>query len=647
MARSSVWRYRVVVATVAATLTDLRAARASDVATVGGKPVTLDVTETTLVSQQFDARRNEGEDVRDHGYGSWINRLNVALKWERWTLGMRLDSSAYWRRPVDRGVCTAGQSRACIPPEQVDSVLRDDSSRYRDYIYPAKLFARYTGDELELTAGDAYVQFGRGFVLSLRKVDELGIDTTVRGAKVTFTRDPFAFTVVAGVLNPTRIDEATGRALIVPRDVVADPARGIEGDRFGPQPIFGSDRVVGAQIQAGRGLPVVLSTHGAQFTRCAPHRYESDGRIAMGTFDSPFGSCAPSDTETWLATLPSAVTPTIAASEVFLGGQSIEIPSLWKHGSLYVEAVVERRRHDKAPNDPAASGNALYASLTTNAGHFTSTLEAKSYRNFYGVTGAVDQTRASAFANVSYTNIPQAELATQDSAFGFFNACVNGGRLRTDYRLSSDLLIYVQGIYAFTKSEVAGGGCDEQGRTLRREDGSGISAARTSNRVFDGLGGAEWVYDKGRSHFFVSAGARDDTKESGAAYYNEFQAQYTLSQHIRGPYSIELTGRHRVRKEENQNIRDAAIGPAYWRQGEHYSALKVAPKWVFSQGIEYTTQLGFPTYYLNGSVLYRFTSDSNLRVFAGQQRGGLKCVSGICKVFPAYAGARVELTLRF
>ncbi len=76
-------------------------------------------------------------------------------------------------------------------------------------------------------------------------------------------------------------------------------------------------------------------------------------------------------------------------------------------------------------------------------------------------------------------------------------------------------------------------------------------------------------------------------------------------------------------------------------------ALKVAPKWVFSQGIEYTTLIGFPTYYFNGSILYRFTSESNLKIFFGQQRGGLKCVSGICKVFPAFSGARVELTLRF
>jgi hypothetical protein len=609
---------------------------------VDERPVTLDVTETSIVSQQFNARVGEGENIQDHGYGTWINRLNATLNWQQWTLGVRLDSSLYWRRPADQPVCGPGESGACIAPAQVGNVVRDDASRYRNYIYPAKIFAKYTSKNLEVIAGDAYVQFGRGLVLSLRKVDELGIDTTVRGAKLTWTTDPFSVTLVGGILNPTRIDEATGRALILSHAVAPDPAHGVEGDRFGPQPIYGSDRVVGAQIQAGRGLPVVLSTHAVRFTRCAPYHYDQKGFVDDGTFQSPFGSCDPSDTQTWLAAIPASVTPTISASEIFMGSQSLEIPSLWKHGSLYVEAAVQKRHHDNTPNDPTANGNALYAALTTNAGRFTSTLEVKSYRNFYGVTGAVDQSRASAFSNVAYTNIPSAELVTQDAAIGFFNACVDGGRLRTDYRLSPELLVYVQGIYAFTKSEIAGGGCDERGRTI-----SVVGADQTSNRVWDGLGGFEWLFDRNDSQLVASAGGRDDTKQNGDPYYSEGHAEYTLTKHVIGPYSVELTGRHRLRKEENQNIRVFADGPAYWREGEHYTALKVAPKWVFSQGIEYTTQLGFPTYYFNGSVLYRFSSGSNIKIFGGQQRGGLKCVSGICKVFPAYSGARVELTVRF
>jgi hypothetical protein len=99
-------------------------------------------------------------------------------------------------------------------------------------------------------------------------------------------------------------------------------------------------------------------------------------------------------------------------------------------------------------------------------------------------------------------------------------------------------------------------------------------------------------------------------------------------------------------KQERENIRDTFEGEP-WRQGEHQTALKVAPKWILSQGIEYTTQVGLPTYYFNGGILYRFTSQSNIRLYAGQNRGGLRCVSGICRQLPAFSGARAELTLRF
>ena len=43
----------------------------------------------------------------------------------------------------------------------------------------------------------------------------------------------------------------------------------------------------------------------------------------------------------------------------------------------------------------------------------------------------------------------------------------------------------------------------------------------------------------------------------------------------------------------------------------------------------------------------QFPKDSNLRLFAGQQRGALRCLNGVCKVFPDFTGARAELVLRF
>jgi hypothetical protein len=143
------------------------------------------------------------------------------------------------------------------------------------------------------------------------------------------------------------------------------------------------------------------------------------------------------------------------------------------------------------------------------------------------------------------------------------------------------------------------------------------------------------------------SGIRDDRKADGDPFYHEAHADYQITKHMGGPFSLELTGRHRLRWEEAQNVRPPSYSEQLWHEGEHYTTLKIAPKWAISQGVEYTTRVGFPTMYFNGSALYRFTSDSNIRIFVGQQRGGLKCISGVCKVFPDFEGARAELTVRF
>jgi hypothetical protein len=599
-------------------------ARAVDL-TGGDRPLRLDVTETSIVAQHFDAR--EGENIADQGYGAWLNRLNLALAYGRFTVGTRLDSSVYWLRPVDRSDIDAATTQL---------LLRDEVSRYRNGIYPAKIWATYSAPGLEITAGDAYVQFGRGLILSMRKIDELGVDTTLRGAKIAWQSDPFAATLVAGLANPSRVDEATGRALFLPLPSA--------GDARGPQPLFGSDRIIGAEIQAGRGLPITLTTHAVRLTRCAPYRYDEQGRVIDGTFDAPIGSCAENDTSTWLSTVPRGTGPIISASAVEMVGQGIEVPSLWGHGKLYVEGAIQRRHHGE-PNEPLTDGNALYGAFSTAFGPVTNTLEIKSYRNFYPLAGAVNVSRASAFNNVQYSTPPTAELITQDSMFGFFNACVDGGRLRTDVRTSEALLLYGTAAYFHTKSEVSGGGCDKFGHTVATGVLGGPDAVQTY--VQDGVLGVEWRFDDDQSHLFASGGVRNDTYSSGDVFYREGHVEYAFTKHLSGPFSLEMQGRHRIRREDGQNQKGGDPSGEAWREGENYAALKWAPKWVFTQGFEYTTLVGLPTYYWNGSLLYRITADSNVRLFVGQQRGGLRCVSGVCKLFPAFEGARAEVTVRF
>jgi hypothetical protein len=590
-----------------------------DLPKVDSSPVTLEVTETSIVAQRFNPRA--GENPNDQGYFAWLNRLNAVLGWKKLTLGVRLDSSLYALRPEDRTFDNAQLAR---------NARIDGATRYRNALYPAKVFLTYRTDGLEVTAGDAYVQFGRGLVLSMRKVDELGIDTTLFGAKIVATKDVFSLTLIGGLGNPARVDEPTGRALFLPKP--------IEGDRLGAQPVFGNDRIVGASITAGRGLAVVASTNAVMLTRCAPYRYNPDGTIVDGTFDAPFGTCDEADRATFLTTLPR-VGPVIKSRRTINASQTLEVPNLWGHGNLYLEGAVQKR--DASENETNTEGNALYGSFVLSGGRITNTVEMKSYRNFYPLAASVNVSRASAFGSIAYSAPPTAEPVISDTMFFDFNACATGGRDRLDYRLTDSLLVYGTFGYYVSKTEQPTGQCDRLGRSTASDK------IATTDYVTDASVGAEWRFDNDKSIAFFNVNGRHDVKGDDTTFYDELAVQYSVTKYIAGPYSIELAGRHRYRKQERENVRGDSLEGSPWRQGEHQTALKIAPKWILSQGIEYTTQLGFPTTYFNGGILYKFTSQSNIRLYAGQNRGGLRCVSGICRVFPAFSGARAELTIRF
>ena len=610
-------------------------ALAVDVGTVDAKPVQLDVTETTIVAQHFDARTPAGQSapgpttIEDSGWGEWINRINAALRWQRWTAGVRLDSAVYWRRPADN------TSYATQYPTYSSILKQDNESRYRDSIYPAKVWLTYASPGLEVTAGDSYAQFGRGLTLSMRKVDELGIDTTVRGAKVKLERDPFALTVVAGFANPSRVDEATGRSLFVTSNLAAGDLR---------QPVFGSDRLVGLDLQAGRGLPVTLSSHFVRFTRCAPYQYSGanvDTDLGTNPGSVTFGTCNTTDTDTWLSSLND--TPRgLKAHDITMAGQSLEVPSLGGHGKLYIEAAVQQRESDLPGQTKNLNGNALYASLTFDAGITNTTLEVKSNRNFYTVAASVGQPGPE-FAIVAYSFLPPAESFNMLDAEGTgdFNACVEGGRLREDVSATKNLLLYGQGVVAYSQTEQPNGACDQSGHTI-----ASVPNPQVEDTVYDGVGGFEAYFDGKLSHVFGSVGARDDTREDSVFQYREHHVEYSVAKYLGGPWSLEIQGRHRHRKEQGFNL-DTTASANWWYEGENYVALRMAPKWVFTQGFEYTTMVGQPLLYFNGAVLYKFTSSSNVRLFVGEQRGAFRCASGICRFFPAFEGARAELTLRF
>lgn len=635
-----------------ATLLASPAASALDGGEVAGEPLTIDVTETAVLNYNFDNRNTKFADIKtrvDDHWGEWRNRLNLQASWWRLVLGIRVDSSEFFHTPnpntltqedlANRPPPLPGE----IPPTDAEFIAArtqeygvELSNRYLNSIYPSKVYLGYSAPGIEVTAGDVYAQFGRGLVLSVRKVDEIAVDTTIRGGKATYKLPlprgtKASVTGVGGYMNPVRIDETSGRVLQAPSQwfFAGMPQPQSTDYVTNPQPNYVPDRILGASAEGGIDQ-LTIGVHGVVLDRAPPCAIYDRSDI-----------CTPFQGNTGIR----------ASDQVRNASASISIPDIGGHGSFYLEAASQQQRSkhpDADEYDPATqwtprgqeedlNGYAIYTALSGDAGPFAVTFEGKHYRKFFPLLANVQmagQGQATEFQLLQYSAPPTTLPIYVDTESNNFNTCVTGGRARLDARVTDDLLMYGWvGRYA-TWGEHGSYNCEVQD-TYR-------------NDVWDTAVGLEGFYDRKRSHVFAWTGARDDqvaefedpTQTGPRTYYRESYLRYDLVKMIYGIWSLQVTGvmRHRF---------DPAKNPlAYW-EGENYTAIQWSPKLTLAFGYEYLTKENEPGTYLNGSVKWRFNSDTSVRVFVGQQRGALRCIAGVCRQFPPFEGAKAEAIVRF
>lgn len=535
-------RLRGSCALVGALLVTATPAHALDLPPLWGKPLTLEVTEVSIVAQRFDSR--EVNPINEGGaWGQWINRLQAKLDWNHFTVGFRLDSAVYWNtlsqqcsNPNHNAVSTfntvpaaSGQILCSSSPNPqtlqtiYPAYMTDDLTRYQNSIYAAKVWGTYTNRQigLEATIGDAYVQFARGLVLSMRKVDDLGVDNTVRGIKVTEAKGPFSVTLIAGLANPSRVDEATGQSLFVAKRVT-DTNSPVYSPRL-EQPSFGADQIYGAELQVGRNSPVVATTSMSLVNRCAPNAYTKVGRIDNpNTLNDLTGYCDDANTYDWLGPMQTTGSDR-GVRGVLTVAQSLELPKIGKWGSLYLVGAFQNRQggFDAAPipDTPQSGhqGSAFYATYVAPLSkQVTTTLEYKQYFNFYPTSAAVNARQLTAFSALAYSAVPTIESLTQDNIYGNFNVCVQGARARTDVLVNKHVLVYGQGIWEVSKGEQAAAACDAGGN-MTGVPPSGQSAQ--TDYVTDVLLGTQLDFGHEQTIVYATLGTRQDSLGTGSSTF--------------------------------------------------------------------------------------------------------------------------------
>ncbi|MBX3181100.1 MAG: hypothetical protein KIT72_15545 [Polyangiaceae bacterium] len=612
---------------------------AFEAGTLGDELVQVDVTQATSLlynADNRDARPNDVTRLANDDWGMLYNRLNIQGSAGSWQLGLRLDTAWFYTSPNPVDIATRLERSRPRPLDPAASSPADYfrqrfyesggelSNRYINWTYPAKYYVGYSTRDVELTLGDFYAQFGRGLVLSVRKLDELSSDVTLRGARATSYLDAgdarLKLTLLGGELNPLRIDDASGRVLGVTSDVTpgflsiteAGMPRDVATD-FSPVPraTYAPDRLLGAQIEAAPP-GVKLGTQAVMLIR----------QDALNA-------------------------DVVRSSDIFVGSQSLELPRLGELGAAYFEAAVQSLQGA----DHVDPGHALYGSVSLFADPFSILIEGKHYRRFFPLSANVDLNRAREYNLVQYNAPPTTEAFYNDTQFESFNVCVSGGRVKTDFHATRDESFFAWlGHYNSWSESASNDRCE-------------IGDDKV-NRVWDAALGAELTSQGRKSRASVTLGGRHDTagreltRADGSATdlaYQEGYLRYDVIRHIDGPYSLQFQGWHRRR----QQTLGGPVDP--WWEGQHLTGVELASQLSLAMGIEYNSnelfaaasdpapdaELPDVTFYFNGQATYRFDSASSVSLFVGQRRGSLRCVGGVCRVFPPFEGARLDATVRF
>ena len=516
-------------------------------ATLLGEPLRLDVTESAFLSWRGDPGNG---DASSANYGETVSRLNLQGTFRQWLFAARLDSSAYFDAPIVGETLAQPFAPEGTKPRAVTAARlqnRFETHPWDPWKGIEKLSLAYQGRRIEATLGDFYAQFGRGLVLSVRKVDELGQDTTILGGKLTLREGPFTATALAGVTNPQNLDETTSRYT----EDALDRLTALRSEL----------RLFNKLSIAAQGLFGQPSKN-ASLAATQPDRY---GRY----------------------------------------GFSIDSPRPWPWLALYAEWA---RREDRL-SDRENDGSALYGSATIFAGPWTLLAEGKRYDRYEPWRASTDP-----FRTLVYQQPPTLErVITQMSN----NTEIAAGRLRLDRMLSPGRTLYASGEYG----RVHPGSEDERD-------------------LFDVYSGALLRWGVG-GHASPLVGYREErVRATGGLYERLIALEGSVAQPINDRWSLEA--QWLVWRRTKEALPD-------WTEGQAYLSAKLAPHLVLVAGHEFTTTV-VEAYnqhrFWNGSAQWNITPSTSLKLFVGGQRPGLKCISGLCRVFPAFNGARLEFVIR-
>ncbi len=320
-------------------------------------------------------------------FADFLNTFGGSLTYEQLIVALRLDTAAYVQRPLAWPGWNGCRGNVNTAPDgwaASGQIRADLTDRYCNTVQLEYAAATYSDRDVSLTLGDFYVTLGRGMVLAVRKVDDVGIDNKLRGGEGKVRFGPVSIHGFAGFLNIKNFEQGTGYFYEDPNDLI-----------------------IGGRAEYGFSKYLKVGAHAARILQ----EPRLDERREIRGF-----------------------------------GATLELPRPVKWATFYSEVAVLDRETDAQGVRTEDHGFGLYGNLNLYLGDFTVSAEGKYYDHLFPTraSGPQEPQREQLFlARQQINQLINPPTAERPLALILSNENARGGRTRVDWQVTKNVAPYL------------------------------------------------------------------------------------------------------------------------------------------------------------------------------------------------------------
>jgi hypothetical protein len=296
------------------------------------------------------------------------------------------------------------------------------------------------------------------------------------------------------------------------------------------------------------------------------------------------------------------------------GGLYFNMPVLTDWLSIYLEGDVQYRILAGQPEQ----GYAGYLTTDLMFGDLNLLVEGL-WLDHFEVKGSDNSALNS---RMIYNQAPTMERIDQEV---FNNTNVAGGRVRAEYYIYPlDLLFYVNGLYRL----------NDPGEDTQLD-------------VLHLYSGFEHHFQEGRSKISGNGGWRNEM-QSGETVKETLHAEVDYLQSMGEGIRLHFKSSNEFRSVQEVDGADGGMND--YSRGTLFTGIETSAFGGLTFEFGYDTQNtsdDAQNYFYAGHLYWDMTDDITLRAIGGTQRGGIKCVNGVCRDYPEFSGGKLEISTRF